>query len=84
MIFHFVESAAPEARAVLSQLRAQLVQHPDCLRTELLISTRQVGLYLLISEWPTEPQLTLPAQVRAWVFRTVEPPDNLPVVVSGL
>jgi len=76
MIFHFVESAAPEARAVLSQLRTQLAQHPDCLRTELLISTRQVGLYLLISEWRTEPQLALPAQVKVWTFRAVEAGDN--------
>lgn len=69
---------------MLSRLRAQLVQHPDCLRTELLISTRQVGLYLLLSEWRAEPQLTLPAQARAWVFRAVEPGDNQQVVDSGL
>jgi quinol monooxygenase YgiN len=76
MIFHFVESAVPEARAVLERLRTQLVQHPDCLRTELLASTRQVGLYLLMSEWRAEPQLALPAQVKVWTFCTVEPVDN--------
>jgi len=76
MIVHFIESAAPEARAVLERLRTQLVQHPDCLRTELLVSTRQVGLYLLMSEWRAEPQLALPAPLRVWSFRAVAPADG--------
>lgn len=76
MIVHFVESAAPEALEALGDLRQEFAQHPDCLRTELLVSTRQVGLYLLLSEWRTEPLLTLPAQVKAWTFRSVGSADR--------
>lgn len=70
MLFHFAESAGPKALAALDRLRQVLLQHPDCLQAELLVSTRQADLYLLMSKWRAEPQLDLPAQVKAWTFRT--------------
>ncbi len=76
MIVHFVESAVPEALEALSKLGQELTRHPDCLRAELLASTRQADLCLLMSEWRTEPQLALPAQVKSWIFRAVSPANS--------
>jgi quinol monooxygenase YgiN len=73
MVVHFIESAAPNAQALLGALREALARHPACLRAQLLVSSQQPGLFLLMSEWRGEPQVTVPAGAKAWTFRTVAP-----------
>jgi hypothetical protein len=66
----FYELADSNAKARLTALQNQLEQSPQVMSARLLESLEQAGLYLLIIEAHSQPEVAL-AGARVWVFREV-------------
>ena len=67
----FFELAGHDARARLTALADRL--HGAAIRTRLLESRDQDGLYLLVAEAERWPAAALPEGCRTWTFEEVHP-----------
>ncbi len=66
----FYELAGVAAQARLDDLAARL--HRDGVRTRLLASRDQEGLYLLVADADRLPELDAPQGCRVWTFARVD------------
>lgn len=72
MLTVFYESSGQAGLNALQALLLELQTEPQCQSARLLEHTQE-ATYLIISEWHHAPEHPLPAGVRRWAFRELEP-----------
>jgi hypothetical protein len=68
MQVYFFECAGENAKEKLNILQSQLEPLAAIHSTRLLKNSKQVNLFLLVVEASEEPHVSLPEEIRVWVF----------------